>query len=218
MGMAVVTLKTSAPQGSTVFPRHQNAPSDESLIRAIAIGDKEAMLALYNRHNVPVYRFVARLVRDRYLAENLVNDVFLEIWRHAERFEGRSKVSTWLLAIARHRALAVLRRRPSDRAPYAVIDEDNNRRIEDPSDNPEDSILKKDRGEMIRACMNELSREHREIIDLIYYHEKSVEEVAEILQVPKNTVKTRTHYARKRMAQLLTAREDFDRHEALQAA
>jgi RNA polymerase sigma-70 factor (ECF subfamily) len=79
-------------------------------------------------------------------------------------------------------------------------------------------MLKKDGCAMMRACIDQLSLEHREIIDLIYYHEKSVEGVAVILQVPKNTVKTRTYYVRKRMAQLLAAHEGFDRHDLLQAA
>ena len=77
--------------------------------------------------------------------------------------------------------------------------------IEDPSDDPEIALEKKDKSALIRKCLTGLSAEHREIIDLVYYHEKSVEEVAEIVGIPENTVKTRMFYARKKLAELLKA-------------
>ena len=77
--------------------------------------------------------------------------------------------------------------------------------IEDPADDPETVIQKKDKGAALRECLTKLSAEHREVIDLVYYHEKSVEEVAEIVGIPENTVKTRMFYARKRLSELLKA-------------
>src|SRR5215203_6405497 len=85
--------------------------SDEILIGRIASGDRLAMQVLFARHHVRVYRFVLRLVRDESRAEDLISEVFLDVWRQAGRFEGRSAVSTWLLAIARFKALSTLRRR-----------------------------------------------------------------------------------------------------------
>jgi RNA polymerase sigma-70 factor (ECF subfamily) len=126
--------------------------------------------------------------------------VFLDVWRQAGRFEGRSAVSTWLLAIARFKALSALRRRPDE-----ALDEEAAHAIEDPSDDPEVAVAKKDRSVVIRKCLDKLSVEHRQIIDLVYYHEKSVEEVAEIVGIPENTVKTRMFYARKKLAELLKA-------------
>ena len=82
--------------------------------------------------------------------------------------------------------------------------------IEDTSNTPEQSVLSRDRRAQLRGCLAQMSREHREVIDLVYYHEKSVEEVAEIIQMPKNTVKTRMFYARKRLAQLLSNHQDFN--------
>jgi RNA polymerase sigma-70 factor (ECF subfamily) len=82
--------------------------------------------------------------------------------------------------------------------------------LEDSADTPEEAALKRDRSGRVRRCLAELSREHREVIDLVYYHEKSIEEVADLIQVPKNTVKTRMFYARKRLAQLLSHHCDFD--------
>ena len=176
------------------------ATSDEALIGRIATGDKVAMQVLFARHHVRVYRFVLRLVRDQTKAEDLISEVFLDVWRQAGKFEARSAVSTWLLAIARYKALSALRRRPDE-----ALDEEAAAAIEDTGDNPEVALEKKDKGEILRKCLTALSPEHREIIDLVYYHEKSVEEVAEIVGIPENTVKTRMFYARKRLSELLKA-------------
>ena len=176
------------------------ATSDEALIGRIASGDKVAMQVLFARHHVRVYRFVLRLARDATIAEDLISEVFLDVWRQAGRFEARSAVSTWLLAIARYKALSALRRRPDE-----ALDEEAVAAIEDPADDPEVAIQKKDKGAVLRECLTKLSAEHREIIDLVYYHEKSVEEVAEIVGIPENTVKTRMFYARKRLSELLKA-------------
>ena len=88
--------------------------SDEVLIARIAKGDRLAMQVLFARHHVRVYRFVLRLVRNEATAEDLISEVFLDIWRQAGKFEGRSAVSTWMLGIARFKALSALRRKPEE--------------------------------------------------------------------------------------------------------
>ena len=158
------------------------------------------MQVLYARYHVRVFRFVVRLVRDESTAEDLISEVFLDVWRQAGRFEGRSAVSTWMLAIARFKALSALRRQPEQE-----LDDRTAEAIEDTADDPHTALEKKDKGAILRKCLTGLSAEHREIIDLVYYHEKSVEEVAEIVGIPENTVKTRMFYARKRLAELLKA-------------
>jgi RNA polymerase sigma-70 factor (ECF subfamily) len=105
------------------------------------------------------------------------------------------------LAIARFKALSALRKRPDEE-----LDEETAAGIEDTSDTPEVALQKKDKGEVLRECLKSLSAEHREVIDLVYYHEKSVEEVAEIVGIPEATVKTRMFYARKRLSELLKTR------------
>jgi RNA polymerase sigma-70 factor, ECF subfamily len=176
------------------------ATSDEVLIGRIAKGDRLAMQVLFARHHVRVYRFVLRLVGNPTVAEDLISEVFLDVWRQADRFEGRSAVSTWMLAIARFKALSALRKRPDEE-----LDEETAETIEDTADNPEVALGKKDKSTVLRQCLEKLSPEHKEIIDLVYYHEKSVEEVAEIVGIPENTVKTRMFYARKKLAELLKA-------------
>src|SRR5918995_4785010 len=108
------------------------ATSDEVLIGRIAAGDRLAMQVLYARHHVRVYRFVLRMVRNEATAEDLISEVFLDVWRQAGRFEGRSAVSTWLLAIARFKALSALRRRKD-----GELDDEAANAIEDTSDDPE---------------------------------------------------------------------------------
>jgi RNA polymerase sigma-70 factor, ECF subfamily len=176
------------------------AASDDVLIARIALGDRLAMQVLYGRHHVRVFRFGLRLVRDEQVAEDLISEVFLDVWRQAGKFEGRSAVSTWLLAITRFKALSALRRRKD-----VELDDEAANAIEDTSDNPEVTAQKKDTSEALRECLSALTPEHREIVDLVYYHEKSVEEVAEIVGIPENTVKTRLFYARKKLAELLNA-------------
>jgi len=176
------------------------ATSDEALISRIATGDRLAMQVLYARHHVRVYRFVLRLVGNAAVAEDLISDVFLDVWRQAGKFEARSAASTWLLAIARFKALSAMRRKPEEE-----LDEETAGAIEDPADDPEVTAQKKDKGEILRRCLTALSAEHREIIDLVYYHEKSVEEVAGIVGIPEATVKTRMFYARKKLSELLKA-------------
>jgi RNA polymerase sigma-70 factor (ECF subfamily) len=172
--------------------------SDEVLIGRIAQGDRLAMQVLFARHHVRVYRFVLRLVRNNATAEDLISEVFLDVWRQAGSFEGRSAVSTWLLSIARFKALSVLRKKPEEE-----LDDETAGAIEDQSDDPEVTLAKKDKSALLRQCLTALSSEHREIIDLVYYHEKSVEEVAEIVGIPEATVKTRMFYARKKLSEVL---------------
>jgi RNA polymerase sigma-70 factor (ECF subfamily) len=174
---------------------------DDVLIGRIAGGDRLAMQVLFGRHHVRLYRFLLGLVRNEAAAEDLMSEVFLDVWRQAGRFEGRAAVSTWLLAIARFKALSVLRSRPE-----GELDDATAAAIEDPADDPGVALQKKDKGAILRQCLEALSAEHREIVDLVYYHEKSVEEVAAIVGIPEGTVKTRMFHARKKLAELLKAR------------
>jgi RNA polymerase sigma-70 factor, ECF subfamily len=175
--------------------------SDETLMALIATHDRKAMRDLFVRHNVRVFRFLLRAVGNAAAAEDLLNDVFLDIWRHAGQFEARSKVLTWILAIAHFKVVALRRRRG-----FNQLDDGAAEAIEDPTDDPEMTALKRSSYSAIRESLKLLSPDHRKILDLIYYHEQSIAEVARIIGVPENTVKTRAYYARKRIAKLLAER------------
>jgi len=174
--------------------------SDDKLLARIRAGDNLALQALYGRHHVKVFRFALRLLRNEQNAEDVVSEVFIDVWRNPAGFEGRSEASTWLLAIARNKAYSLLRKKKEDQ-----IDEDSAAEIEDAADNPEVVMQKKTKGDLLRACLSRLSVEHREVIDLVYYHDKSVEEVALIVGAPEGTVKTRMFHARKKLSELAQA-------------
>ena len=180
------------------------APSDEALLSAIAAGDRRALQMLYLRHKVRVYRFVLRLTGNAQSAEDLVSEVFLDVWRQADGFKAKSRVSTWILAVARYKALSALRRRSEEPLDEFAVDA-----IADSGDDAEAMAEQHDCSMIVRKCLSQLSVIHREVLDLVYYHEKSVKEVAEIVGAPVSTVKTRMFYARKRMeSMLLTAGVD----------
>jgi RNA polymerase sigma-70 factor, ECF subfamily len=159
-----------------------------------------AMRTLFGRHRVPLYRWLLRLVGDEAIAEDLLSDVFLDVWRQAGTFEARSSVSTWLLAIARYKALSARRRRTD-----VELDEKMASRMADPADDPEVVLQKKTRAELLHHSLARLSPEHGEVIDLVYFHGKSVKEVADIVGVGEATVKTRMFYVRKKLADLVAS-------------
>jgi RNA polymerase sigma-70 factor (ECF subfamily) len=190
----------AATAGKTSSDEAAKTSSDEVLVEQIAAGSKPAMQALFARHRTYVYRWLLRFVSNETLADDLLNEVFLDVWRQA----GRSSVSTWLMSIARHKALSARRRRTEG----AELDEKIAATIADPANDPEVALQEKDRGELVRRALMRLSIEHREVVDLVYYHEKSVDEVAHILDVPPATVKTRMFYARKKLAGLINGADE----------
>lgn len=172
--------------------------ADEVLLARIAGGDKEAMHVFYRRHRLGVYRFVLRFVRSEATAEDVANDVFIDVFRQAGQFEGRAKASTWLLGMARFKALSE-RRKHRD-----TVDADEALEgVEDEADTPEVSVQKQDKALLLRKCIEKLSPEHREVIDLTFYHGRSIKEIAEIAGIPENTVKTRAFHARKQLSMLM---------------
>jgi RNA polymerase sigma-70 factor, ECF subfamily len=188
---------------AAALPEKATAPenfSDEVLIERIATGDRGAMRALFARHRLAVYRWLVRLLRDEALAEDLLSEVFLDVWRQAATFEARASVSTWLLAIARHKALSARRRRTE-----AELDDGFAATVADPADDPELVVEKKSRAELLRRSLRRLPPEQAEVIDLVYYHDKSIKQVANIVGIPEATVKTRMFYARRKLADLVAA-------------
>lgn len=188
-------IATAAQTGPAVATQ---TTTDEMLLDGVAGGDRDAMHMLYARHSVRTYRFILRMVRDAAIAEDLVSQVFLDVWRSAGQFEGRARVSTWILSIARFKALTALRQRR-----HEDIEQDDVLEIADTAETPEASLDRSTTSAILRACVARLSPAHREIIDLVYYHEMSVEEAGRLIGIPQATVKTRMFYARKQLGELL---------------
>ncbi|WP_419913712.1 sigma-70 family RNA polymerase sigma factor [Hoeflea sp.] len=176
------------------------ADADRELVARIAKKDDIALQALFARHNVRIFRFVLRLVAIEAIAEELTNEVYLQVWRSADGFRGNSTVSTWMFTIARNLAMSHLRKKGT-----VVLDDDYAEQLEDDADSPETTAAKQDKADVMRACMKKLSLSHREVIDLVYYQEKTVGEVSEILAIPTNTVKTRMFHARKQLSHFFAA-------------
>jgi RNA polymerase sigma-70 factor (ECF subfamily) len=193
----MITTQARSPFTVSRPEKASASGTDAELIERIAAADTQAMRALTARYNARVFRYVLRMVNDRTLAEDLVSETFFEVWRHANRFEQRAKVLTWILAIARHKAMGALRHR------RVHEDLDEAHAVADPTENAEALWDKADRAKVIRHCLAKLSESHREVLDLAYYHEQPIESVARIIGVPLNTVKTRMFYARKHLAGLL---------------
>lgn len=163
----------------------------------IAAGDQAAMRALFLAHHARVYRFVVRLVRGSDIAQDIATEVFLDVWRQASKFERRSSVSTWLLSIARNKAYSAFRQRQ-----HVPLDDEMAENLEDLADTPEALAQKDSKAAVLRACLDRLTPEHREVIDLVYYQEQSIQDVSRITGVPENTVKTRMFYARKKLSEI----------------
>ena len=173
---------------------------DLLLIQRIAAGNRLAMQVLYLRYHLRVYRHIARIVSDQAMAEDILSEAFLDVWRKADTFRAQASVATWLLTIARNKAISALRRRLPEE-----LDDKRSKALADEDDGPELRLQKKQEFGVLRNSLAQLSPKHREIIGLVYYQDKSCEEVAAILGTPRNTVKTRVFYARRRLAELLTA-------------
>ncbi len=195
---------TQTASEEVAVPRTGAAPVmvDETLLAEIAGGNRLAMRSLYLRHERRVFRYVLRMLGDRALAEDVLSEVFFDVWRKAGCFQGRSSVSTWLLGIARHKALTAAATRTR---PFESLDGAAAMNVADPTADPDEAMFEVERGAILRRCLEALSPEHREIIDLVYFQEKSIREIADLVGIPENTVKTRMFYARKRLAALVEA-------------
>jgi RNA polymerase sigma-70 factor, ECF subfamily len=172
--------------------------SDKVLIARISGRDQTAMRTLFARYRMPLYRWLLRIAGDNALAEDLLSEVFIDVWRQASSFKGRSSVSTWLLAIARYKALSARRRRREEQLDMELAES-----VCDPAGDAETMLQEKDRNERLAQALRKLPDEHRHVIDLVYYHGRAVREVSEILCIPESTVKTRMFYARKKLARLV---------------
>jgi RNA polymerase sigma-70 factor (ECF subfamily) len=196
----IVSLAAAASAPRKLDRSGPDATSDTSLVARVAQGDRQALHVLFARHQNAVFRFVLRLTGNHAAAEDIVSEVFIDLWRQASAFEGRARLSTWLFAVARNKACSAMRRRTDEPLEDGVAES-----IPDDAATPEEALGASTRGAALRDCLERLSPLHREIIDLVYYHEKSVEECSAIVGAPVATVKTRVFYARRQLADLLRA-------------
>jgi RNA polymerase sigma-70 factor, ECF subfamily len=177
-----------------------NEPLDRDLawIAAIANGDRSAFDELYREYGPRVFRFSYRLIRNQTKAEEVTNDVMLEVWKHAARFEGRSSVSTWIFGITRHLTLNAVRGKTLHLTAIDAADH-----VADETTTAETALDQATVGKALRDALNKLSPDHREVLELTFFYELSYKEIAEIANCPENTVKTRMFHAKKRLEPIL---------------
>ncbi len=171
---------------------------DEPLLRLIANGDETALATLYERHRVRLYKYLVRVMRNEALVEEALHDAFLAIWQTAGRFEGRSSVTSWMFSIAHNKAVSALRKRRE-----VVVDDATMTEIEDPGDSPADVAEQSSTSRAIRTCMDTISEAHRAVVELTYFQDLPIREIAVIVDCPENTVKTRMFHARRALAECL---------------
>lgn len=167
---------------------------DVALLERIAQGSEAALAEFYRSHESRVYAFALSRLRHEAEAAECLNEVMLEVWKHADRFEGRSKVTTWLLGIANHKVLDKLRRRgryQSEPVDDQMPDESSAAMF--------DVLAGADDAEIIRLCLEGLSESHRQVIHLAFYEDMSYEDIAQVAGCPEGTVKTRVFHAKQRL-------------------
>lgn len=167
-------------------------------IRQIADGDRRAFEKLYEVYGPRVFRFAIRMVREETKAEEVVNDVMFEVWKSAGRFEARSKPSTWILGIARFRALNAIRGKKLE-----TQELDDALPIADPSEDAGELLDRRSQVEQVKQALAQLSPEHREVVELTYFQGCSYKEIAKIAGCPEGTVKTRMYHAKRRLEPIL---------------
>jgi len=165
--------------------------TDETLIRRVANGDRRAFTELYERHAERIFRFAMSIVRRAHLAEEVLQETMIVVWKRAKTFKGNAKVSTWILGIARNLAFNLLRKeKRGDRLP------EEKPSITDPAKSVETTVH-------VERALETLPDHHREVMHLVFYEAMNLRETAEILGIPEGTVKSRMHHARKALAKEL---------------
>lgn len=178
--------------------RGEQDREDLALLQRVATRDKQAFERLYARYYQPLSRYLSRLMRRPDMVEEAVNDTMFVVWEKAARFEGRSKVSTWITGIAYLKGIKALDRiktRPEQNA------ESVNKAEEVPEDN--NLITRLGLDDWLTSGLELISPDQRSVVELTYYSGYSYQEIADLMDCPVNTVKTRMFHARKRLAKLL---------------
>lgn len=172
--------------------------SQYELIKRVADGDRAALADLYRTLEKPVYRFILSRLNDPFESSDILHDVFMEVWRSASRFEGRSKVQTWIFGIAHRKVID--RHRKAGRTSLTDAPPD----IIDDADSAETCIVASQDAAQVHHCMAQLSEEHRSAISLAFWEDMSYREIASVCDTAEGTIKTRIFHAKKLLMRCLS--------------
>ncbi|MGI3164619.1 RNA polymerase sigma factor [Pseudooceanicola sp. 200-1SW] len=170
------------------------------LMAAIAAGDKAALSQLYQQMERPLYRFILSRLNDPHESADLLHDVFMEVWRSAGRFEGRSKVQTWIFGIAWRKVIDLRRKGARVDLPGETPE------MEDDGPDGEAATLAAQEAAHLRHCLDELKADHRMAVSLAFYEDMGYAQIAEVAGVPEGTIKTRIFHAKKLLLRCLSGR------------
>ncbi len=182
------------------FPLFTAQPPDPdaALIRAIAAGNARALDDLYARFGPGLLSYLTAIVNNRQVAEEVLQDVMLSVWNNAGSFRGDSKVRTWLLVIARNRAINMRRKYTPQ-----VVSLDDNFDLSSSDTTPLERVERSSQRQLLRQAINSLEASQREILDLVFFHQLSGQEVADVLGINAGTVKSRLHRAKESLRRTL---------------
>ena len=182
------------------------AEDDRQIVKRIATGDRQALAELYVRYQRPLFHYLLQLTPDYGLAEELLQDTLVAVWKSARSFEQRSSVLTWLFGIARRQAHNTLRQHKISLVDVATLQD-----MAATEPEPEEFALANIARDELLAAFKQLALVHREVLVLILVQDLSYEETATILAVPVGTVKSRLSNARKSLRTILTVREEAEK-------
>jgi len=171
--------------------------ADRALLRRISSGDRDAFRDLYLRYHRRLARFLARLTRGREDAEEVINDTLWIVWQRASDFRGASRVSTWIMGIAYRWALKLIRRAATHARVMALEQSDG----ESTTDDSQEATSNR---QLVELALGQLPLEQRLVLEFTYYLDYSCDEIAEIMECPVNTVKTRMFHARRKLRTFVT--------------
>jgi RNA polymerase sigma-70 factor (ECF subfamily) len=178
---------------------HMDGEQDEArLVERIGRGDRDAFQALYRAYFPRLGRFLGRMTRNAPLIEEIINDTLLVVWQKAQSYDGSSKVSTWIFGIAYRQALKGLRGLDE---PVEFSDEEAAGAAEQ---EPEQAAAGKQLRQGVMRALGALPLEQRMVVSLTYFHDMAYQEIADTMDCPVNTVKTRMFHARQRLKAMLS--------------
>jgi len=167
---------------------------DKRLLARVATQDRGAFHLLYERYADAVYRYALSILRSPHLAEDVLQETMMAVWKSAKNFKGRSKVLTWILGITRNQAHNILRKESRGQR---LPETDSSCGVHDPTKSMHVDLL-------VQEALETLSPLQHEVMHLVFYENLSVRETAELLGIPTGTVKSRMHHARLALAKELT--------------
>ncbi len=170
------------------------------LMQQVAAQDEAALATLYKHMSRMIYAFSLRRLNAADAAEEVVVETMYEVWKGAARFGGRSMVSTWILGIARHKAMDKLRSRGGEHCDPLG---DEAEAIADDSPSVFELIASKQQAGQVALCLEALPDAQRECLHLVFYEDAPLADIATIQDCPENTVKTRLFHARRKMKECL---------------